>query len=311
METNDQLKIALLHETEHEMLKMIDQLETIKEGDLQTLEQCVLKACLSLGRTMMEQILNHAGEEAERPARRDGDCGHRQRLVGMRSKHLHTLMGKMTIERAYSQCVVEKGEQSAACSHGQAPFDTVWGPFVGRTSPGVQKYVGRLVSRLTLSEAVETFTSMLPLQMSERQARNLIQPVGEALREQEEEQKEALFEHAARKETHPSDHRSVPGGPIRRLYIEADGVMARMRRGSVPMEEAETKRTGDVSRELKVGAVFEGRPGRERWELVPGVFLDEPGPIRYRAHHLGAEAFGPFLYTPLHRSADWITHWKW
>jgi hypothetical protein len=94
---------------------MIDQLETIKEGDLQTLEQSVLKASLSLGRTMLEQILTHAAQEAERPSKREGECGHRQRLVGLRSKQLHTLMGKVTIARAYSQCVVEKGEQSTAC----------------------------------------------------------------------------------------------------------------------------------------------------------------------------------------------------
>ena len=182
METNEKLKIALLQETEKEMLKMIDHLETIQEGDLQTLEQSVLKACLSLGRTMMEQILNHGAEEAERPSKREGECGHKQRLVEMRSKQLHTLMGKVTIERAYSQCLVEKGEQSGECSHGQAPYDLVWGPLSGRTSPGVQKLLGKLVSHLTLCEAVETFTSLLPLQMSERQALNLIQPVGEALR---------------------------------------------------------------------------------------------------------------------------------
>jgi hypothetical protein len=62
------------------------------------------------------------------------------------------------------------------------------------------------------------------------------------------------------------------------------------------MEEAEAKRTGDVYREIKVGAVFEGIPGRERSELVPGVFLDEPGPITYIARRLSAEEFGPFLY---------------
>ena len=44
METNEKLKIALLQETEKELLKMIDQLETIQEGDLQRLEQSVLKA---------------------------------------------------------------------------------------------------------------------------------------------------------------------------------------------------------------------------------------------------------------------------
>jgi hypothetical protein len=169
METNEKLKIALLQETEKATLKMIEQLETIREGDLQTLEQSVLTACLSLGRTVMEQILTHAGEQAERPARRDGECGHRQRLVGMRPKQLHTLMGKVTIRRAYYQCLTEKVEQTP-CSHGQTPFDEVWGPFSGRTSPGVQKLVGKLVARMTLSEAVETFHSLLPLPLSERQA---------------------------------------------------------------------------------------------------------------------------------------------
>lgn len=296
METNEKLKRALLQETEQEMLKMIDHLETIQEGDLQTLEQSVLKACLSLGRTMMEQILNQTAEAGERPSRREGDCGHRQRLVGRRPKQLHTLMGKVTIERAYYQCLVEEAATCASCSHGQAPWDSVWGQIAGRTSPGVQKLVGKLVSRLTLSEAVDTFTSILPLPMSERQALNLIQPVGEALREQEEEQVRVLFEQAADKETHAAEHSLVLGPSIRRLYIETDGVMARIRRGSVAMEEAETTRTGDVYREIKVGAVFEGIPGRERSELVPGVFLDEPGPIEYLARRMSAEEFGHFLY---------------
>lgn len=296
METNETLKIALLQETEKEMLKMIDQIETIQEGDLQTLEQSVLRACLSLGRTMLEQILNHTAQEAESPSRREGACGHPQRLVGRRPKQLHTLMGKVTIGRSYYQCVVEQEEPSAACSHGQAPWDSVWGPIAGRTSPGVQKLLGKLVSRLTLSEAVDTFTDVLPLPVSERQALNLIQPIGEALRAQEEEQVQALFEQAANKETQASEQGSVLGPSIRRLYIETDGVMARIRRGSVTMEEAEAKRKGDVYREIKVGAVFEGIPGRERSELVPGVFLDEPGPIQYVARRLNVEEFGRFLY---------------
>ena len=301
METNEKLKIALLRETEKELLQMIDHFEMIQEGDLQTLEQSVLRACLSLGRALMEEILNHTAEEAGRPCRREGACGHPQRLVGLRPKQLHTLMGKVTIRRSYYQCVVAEEEPSAVCSHGQAPWDSVWGPIAGRTSPGVQKLLGKLVSRLTLSEAVDTFTDLFPLPMSERQALNLIQPIGEALREQEEEQVQALFEQAANKETHASEHGSVLGPSIRRLYIETDGVMARIRRGSVTMEEAEAKRIGDVYREIKVGAVFEGIPGRERSELVPGVFLDEPGPITYVARRLNAEEFGRFLYALAHR----------
>jgi hypothetical protein len=296
METNEKLTTVLLQEAEKAMLKVVDQLQTIKEGDMQALEQQVLTACLSLGRSVMEQTLNHAGEQAEKPTRRNGECGHKQHLVGMRSRQLHTLLGKMTFRRAYYQCVVEEEEQRPACSHGQAPFDQVWGLSARRTSPGVQKLLGKLVARMTLAEAVETFSSILPLSLSERQVLNLIQPVGEALREQEEEQAQEIFEQAAHKQTQPSEQSSILGSPIKRLYIETDGVTARIRRGSVAMEEAEARRKGDVYREIKVGAVFEGIPGRERSELVPGVFLDEPGPIQYLARRLSADEFGRFLY---------------
>jgi hypothetical protein len=301
METNEKLKSVLMQETEQEVLKMIEQVETIPEGDLQTLEQSVLRACFALGRTMMEQILNQTAEEAERPSRREGDCGHQQRLIGIRPRQIHTLMGKVIIGRAYYQCMLEEEEPNVTCSHGQAPWDSVWKQIAGRTSPGVQKLLGKLVSRLTLSEAVDTFTSILPLPMSERQALNLIQPIGEALREQEEVQVEVLFEQAAAKERQAAEQGSVPGPSIRRLYIETDGVMARMRRGSVDMEEAEARRKGDVYREIKVGAVFEGLPGRERSALVPGVFLDEPGPITYVAQRLNVEKFGCFLYALAHQ----------
>lgn len=109
METNEQLKLALVHEAEHEILKLIEQGETIPEGDLQTLEHSVLRGCLDLGRTMMEQIFNHTAQEAESPSRREGACGQKPRLGGRRPKQLHTLMGKVTIGRAYYQCVVEDG----------------------------------------------------------------------------------------------------------------------------------------------------------------------------------------------------------
>jgi hypothetical protein len=296
METNDTLKAALLQAAEQEIMKLVDHLQSLPEGDLKALEQSVLASSLAIGNRMLSGIMDHAGQQTITSARREGECGHRQRLVGMRPKQLLTLLGKVSVHRAYYQCLIAEEEESVGCSHGQAPFDEVWGIKDGRTSPGVQKLLGKLAARMTRTSAVETFTNLLPLPMSERQALNLIQPVGEALKEQEEIGIQTIFEQVDHKETQASEQSTVPGLPIRRLYIETDGVIARMRRGSVPMEEAETKRKGDVYREIKVGAVFEGIPARERSELVPGVFLDEPGPIKYVARRLSAEEFGPFLY---------------
>jgi hypothetical protein len=47
---------------------------------------------------------------------------------------------------------------------------------------------------------------------------------------------------------------------------------ARLRRGSVPMEEKKVKRAGDVYREVKVGTVFAASSGPERSSLAPGIF---------------------------------------
>ena len=66
------------------------------------------------------------------------------------------------------------------------------------------------------------------------------------MRAQEEAQVAALFEQATHKESPAAEQGAVPGPSSRRLSIETDGVMARMRRGSVDMEEAEARRTGDV-----------------------------------------------------------------
>jgi hypothetical protein len=299
--TNESLKIALVQRAEEEIQKMLEQLQTIKEGDLKELEQTILSSSLSMGKGMLEQVLTHAQSEQHESSRRQGSCGHRQRLVGNRSKQVLTMFGKITIQRQYYQCMLPPHEKYVeVCTHGEAHFDEQWGIACGRTSPGVQKLISFLGASMTLSEATQVFTSLLPLDLSERQTLNLLQPVGEALQCQEDKQMQQTFQQARKKHTQRTDQESRKAEPIRRLYIELDGVLARLRRGSVPMEEQERKREGDVYREVKVGAVFEASRGRERSHLVKEVFLDEPGPITYVARRTTAETFGPLLYQLAH-----------
>jgi hypothetical protein len=297
METNEVLKRALLQETETAVFKIIEQLQSLSEGDLNTLEQTVMSACLAMGQRWLEEVLNHPASETRSQARRQGECGHRQRLVGERPKQLLTLMGKVRVRRPYYQCLLPEGvEETSSCSHGQAPFDELWGIEAERTRPGVQKLVSYLGASMTLQEAAAAFQAVLPLNMSARQALHLMQPVGETLIKQEDKQQERVFQEAAKKQTasHPKK-----GGQeeIERMYIELDGVLARMRRGSVPLEEQEKKRAGDVYREVKVGAVFTATRGRSRSDLVPGTFVDTANSIQYVARRTTAEIFGRYLYT--------------
>lgn len=108
----------------------------------------------------------------------------------------------------------------------------------------------------------------------------------------------ALFGKALESKTDEDEKLSQNiGKDIRRLYIELDGIFARMRRGSVAMEEHELKRIGDIYREIKVGATFLAERGLERSELVEGVYLDTPkeGSMRYVARRTAKGGFGPLL----------------
>ena len=301
METKEGLQRALLQEAEAGVLKLLQQLHQLQEGDLKGLEQHVMETIFAIGRGWMQSVLSEATPEEQAPGERLGSCGHPQRLVGYRPKQVLTLLGKITFKRAYYQCggaeECAEASKQEGCTHGEAPADRLWGVQGRRTTAGVQQAMSYLCASSTLEEAAATFSRLLPLEMSARQALNLLQPLGEALQQQEDEQVRALWDQASQARTTSQPAEANQHERIERLYIELDGVLARLRRGSVPMEEQERKRKGDVYREVKVGAVFEASRGPERSELAPGVFVDQAGPKHYVARRAKAQEFGKVLYT--------------
>jgi hypothetical protein len=300
METNEPLKTALVQEAEHEIVKLLKRVQEVKVGDLKGAEHEVLTSVFAIGRSVLECLIQAQPETLAAPARREGACGHEQRLVSGRPKQVLTLVGAITIQRAYYQCLdpAEVQDGKPSCTHGEAPADTLWGIEERRTSAGVQQAVSYLGASLTLEETAAAFSRLFPLQMSARQVLYLMQPVGEALAAAEQVQVNALWEEAAQARTTPTSPVSLSDEEIARLYIQLDGVLARLRRGSVPMEQDEQQRRGDVYREIKVGAVFAAKPGRERSELAPGAWVDAPveGSLHYVSQRTALGDFGRRLY---------------
>jgi hypothetical protein len=225
-------------------------------------------------------------------------------LVGYRPKKLITLFGEVELKRAYYQCQVVEGQEEQEppqkCSHGRAPTDEQWGIEGTRTTPGVQQYISYLCSMLTFDEAAEAYRRFLPGKMSARQALNLSRPVGKVLAEKEDEEVRSCFDRASQPKTDDLKEKQQPMvKDIRRLYIEPDGIMGRMRRGSVPMEKHEQERKGDVYRETRVGATFLAERGNERSELAPGVWIDTPkeGSQQYVARRTALGGFDKLLYS--------------
>jgi hypothetical protein len=327
METNEPSKREQYQAAESERIKAIEEIEGIEEGNTKELEEKIYQRLFQIGRRLMEGRMNKGKEPV--PTKIQGECGHDQKLVGYRTKKLLTLFGELELKRAYYQCQVVKGqeeerEQVSKCSHGRAPADERWGVQGKRTTLGVQRYISYLCSMLTFEEAAETLRQFLPLKISARQALNLVKPVGNALAEREDKEVRALFGEAEKSST--NDDNKVFQSAIkdmRRLYIETDGIMERMRRGSVPMEKHEQERKGDVYREIKVGAVFLAERGKERSELAPDVWIDTPkeGSQHYVARRTARGGFDTLLYTLAWKSglkrAEQVVvigdgaHWIW
>jgi hypothetical protein len=302
METNEPTQRERYQEVERALVKLVEEIEEVEDGDLKELEQKVYKGVLELGRKLLQCRINKGEEKA--PGKQMGECGHEQHLVDYRKKQILTMMGKIEFKRAYYQCQrgreeKEEKEDQKRCGQGRSPADQVWGIDQRRTTPGVQEYISYLCARLTFEEAAETFSRLLPLKMTARQAQNLMEPVGKALAEQEEKEFKALFEQAAQKHTsvQEQEEQYTPKS-IERLYIEMDGVMERLRRGTVEMETSEENRKGDVYRELKVGTIFEAERGPERCELVSDVWIDIPKEksMRYVARRTAKGDFDQLLY---------------
>jgi hypothetical protein len=297
METNEQIKSALRKTVEDELEQFLEQVSELAEGDLEKLEEQAVKTSQAMGRGLLEGVLNSRLREQRPEARREGSCGHRQRLVGERPKELVTLLGKVTVVRPYYQCLLAADPEAGRdCTHGEAPADELWGVQERRTTGGVQKLISYLSARLTFEEAAETLCRSVPIGMSGRQALTLMRPVGEALATAEDRQVNTLQAQAKQARSQPQEPK--PTKEIERLYIELDGVLARMRRGSVPMEKEERQRKGDVYREIKAGAVFRAERGPKRSELAPGVYVDTPAQdsVRYVARRTAKGGFDWLLY---------------
>jgi hypothetical protein len=299
METNERLRKVLRKVLEEELETFLEQVSQVKEGELERLEKQVVQSSQAMGRKLMEAVLNSRLHEQRPAARREGNCGHTQRLVGERAKELITLVGAVHFVRPYYQCRPSKDQEEEPkkdCSHGEAPADALWGVHEQRTTAGVQRLITYLSACLTFEEAAETLCRCVPIGMTGRQAGKLMRPIGEAVAAQEDREVRLLQEAAkqARSQRQQGQQRAI----IERLYIELDGVLVRMRRGSVPMEKEEQQRKGDVSREIKAGAVFRAERGAKRSELAPGVYVDTPAQdsLRYVARRTAKGGFGWLLY---------------
>ncbi len=209
--------------------------------DLETAEATVRDGMLAIGARWLAAAVAIQGTGKTGTHRRCA-CGGQAVCEGYRAKQVQTVVGWITMRRAYDRC--------SACGHGHGPREAALGIARDRLSPGVRRLAGRVGARLPFAEAADSLGEAARVRLSAGTIRTVTEAVG-ARREQEL----AAAITAAWAQGLPA----AAGVPPARLYVTLDGVRI--------------LGTDGGGREVKVGVVQPVRQGagREQREAASDV----------------------------------------
>ena len=262
-----------------DLARLWDEVVAAEDLALETAEGTVRDGMLALGARLLAAGLAARGT-GKAGARRPCPCGAAARSEGYRAKGVHTVVGWITVRRAYYAC--------AACGQGHCPLDAALGLGRDSLSPGVRRLACRFGALLPFAEAAASLAEAGRVQLSASTVRTVTEAVG-ARREHD------LVAEIAAAWTHGLP--LAPGAPPVRLYVAMDGIRI--------------LGTDGGGREVKVGVVMPVRQHAEREQRQPASYVAglEPaaafGPrLALEAHRRGLEGAG--MVAVLGDGAEWI-----
>lgn len=205
---------------------------------LATVELAIRAAMTKLGASLLEGLLRLDG--GHRGPRVDCGAGHQASFVGYRDKHLDTVLGPITLRRAYYHC--------AECGIGLMPRDDEIGVTGVSMSPGLRAMVDRVAAASPFAKATALLRELAGVELSTKRVERSGEADGEAIQASIAARAEAI-----------ATGRVTPLGPacpVDKLYVAVDGT-------GVPSVTAATAgRPGKSAdgraqtREAKLGVVF-------------------------------------------------------
>jgi len=236
-------------------------------------ELAVRTGLTQLGGRLLEGLL--AADAGHRGAAVDCGAGHQARLVSYRGKAVDTVLGPVTVRRAWYHC--------AECGHGLAPRDAELGVAGQAMSPGLRKMAARAAAAVPFAKAAALVGELAGITLTGKRAGRSAEAGGAAAARVIEAQAGAIAARALVPLPPPSP---APG----KLYIAIDGT-------GVPVVAAETEGRdgkGDDgkarTREVKLCAVFTQTTADE-----DGYPVRDPGSSSYLATFAPAADFGMLM----------------
>jgi hypothetical protein len=182
-------------------------------------------------------------------------CGGIERYAGRRSKTFESVLGLLTLERAYYYC--------AACGSGFYPRDRDLGLEGGMLSPGVLRMVGMVGAMVSFEEGHELLRELAGVEVSTKHV---------------ERAAEFLGREAAQDERHVVEPPPVNDRIAATLYLGMDGTGIPMRASELEGREGKQPDGSSKTREVKVVTVWSAE-GHDK----EGIPVRDPGSVSYSA----------------------------
>lgn len=206
--------LTLIDKIIKQICQLIQCFETKQETTVDEIESNVRKVMLEIGRLIVEWIIKSRG------------TGYTQRIISTPSgkavykgdvtKTITTLMGKITIQRAYYNKINEKG--------GYVPLDESLSIPKENCSYAVQEAMSLFAIEDSYAESAKKLSKLFPVKVSESTIRRVVQKYGKDITQTQTNEVSAVFSH---KQPVPEpDIKSVKRG-----YVGLDGVMVPTRNG--------------------------------------------------------------------------------
>jgi hypothetical protein len=133
-------------------------------------ELAMRTAMLALGGSLLEQLL--AAESGHRGPRVDCGDGHQAEFVSYRAKTIETVLGPVTLRRAYYHC--------APCGHGVVPRDDELGVAGTSLTPGLRKMVARTGAAVPFAQAAGLLAELAGIGLGAKRVERAAETDGQA-----------------------------------------------------------------------------------------------------------------------------------
>lgn len=204
------------------------------ETDLEAWEEAIRNAVLLYGASLLEGLLAEAGCGRRKEPLLDAE-GQLMHSIGVRTKTITTLLGKVTLRRSVFE--------GACGSHTRIPLDENLGVEGTCFSPGVRRFMARAGSRSSFADASEDLGVYARLEVTAKQVQRVAEDVGRSVEDWTNRQ--ILGEHA------PDVAARVPI-----FYVSFDGTGVPMRKTELLASKGKGADGKARTREVKLGCVF-------------------------------------------------------